>query len=368
MWDTVSQNWNNNTQMFSNTGPSNNSVIFDDSTPGTSPFTVTVAAGGVTPGLVTFANNSTNYTVVSSSTGGAEISGNSTMVISGTGKVTLSGPNSFAGVVAVDGGGTLSIDSDGELGNAANSILLTSASAGQLSTLRVTNNLTTSRGISLFGIGGAIDVTGANTLTLSGGLAGSGGLTKVDTGTLILASTANSYTGSTTVSGGTLTLGAAGAMPAFSAISVASGGVLNAQTFSNSAGSISGPAGSIITIGTAGVLNSGFDSTNTTYSGQITGAGSFGKAGSGTLTLAGSTNNFSGGFPISGGGTVIGGTGGLGSGVITLSNGSTLQLTSSTFVFGGAGNPRWVWRSGVGSLWCRPVRRSRCRPLRGLIR
>ena len=49
--------------------------------------------------------------------------------------------------------------------------------------------------------------TAGNTITLSGALSGSGGLTKVGAGTLEL-SGANSYTGDTTVNAGTLQLDA----------------------------------------------------------------------------------------------------------------------------------------------------------------
>ena len=50
--------------------------------------------------------------------------------------------------------------------------------------------------------------TAGNTITLSGALSGSGGLTKVGNGTLDLASSGNSYSGDTTVNAGTLELDA----------------------------------------------------------------------------------------------------------------------------------------------------------------
>ncbi len=188
---------------------------------------------------------------------GGPITGNSTLVVSGTGSVTLQSANTFTGVVAVDGGGTLNINADNELGNSSNNVSLTSSSSSQLSTLEVTTSFLTARGITLYSVGGGIDVTGANTFTVSGGLAGTGGLTKLDTGTLLLTSTSNSYAGPTNVSAGTLQMGAAGAIPAFTNLTVATNAVFDTQTFSNNVGSIAG-AGTI-KIGTGATLTTGFD-------------------------------------------------------------------------------------------------------------
>jgi autotransporter-associated beta strand protein len=338
-WDQTAPNWSGASTTYTN----GTSVIFNDSNTGGSTINVTVdPVNGVLPGVVTFANNSKNYTV----SGGA-IGGNTTMVVSGTGTVTLMSPNTFTGVVAVSGGGTLSISADNQLGNATNPVSLTSASPAQLSTLDVTTSFTSARSMTLYSAGGAVDVHSGITFTVSGAVAGTGGLAKTDAGTLVLTSNSNSYGGSTTVSGGTLRLGAAGAIPAFTALTVGTGATLDAQTFVNSVGSLSG-AGAV-TVGTGGALTAGFDNSSTAFSGTITGAGSFGKAGSGTLTLSGSGNNFSGGFPIFGGGTVVGGSGALGTGLITLSDGSTLQLTASPYAFG-SGNPTLAASAGGGKL------------------
>jgi len=67
--------------------------------------------------------------------------------------------------------------------------------------------------------------TAANTITLSGALSGSGGLTKVSSGTLIL-SGSNTYSGDTTVSAGILKLNVP-SMANTSAIHLANGAVLN---------------------------------------------------------------------------------------------------------------------------------------------
>ena len=60
--------------------------------------------------------------------------------------------------------------------------------------------------MTLTGSGGNATVdTAGYTVTLSGSLSGPGGLTKTDSGTLVLATT-NTYTGDTLISGGTLQL------------------------------------------------------------------------------------------------------------------------------------------------------------------
>jgi autotransporter-associated beta strand protein len=69
----------------------------------------------------------------------------------------------------------------------------------------------------------SFDGATARTITLSGYLAGSGGLTKTGAGMLTLNGTTNSYSGDTIVSGGTLKLGAAGAVSNSPLIAVASG-------------------------------------------------------------------------------------------------------------------------------------------------
>ena len=84
--------------------------------------------------------------------------------------------------------------------------------------------------------------TNGNNITLSGVLGGSGGLIKTGNGTLIL-STAESYSGPTSVNGGTLQVD--GSTAAASAVAVNSGGtlagtgVINGPVTANSGGTVS---------------------------------------------------------------------------------------------------------------------------------
>jgi autotransporter-associated beta strand protein len=68
-----------------------------------------------------------------------------------------------------------------------------------------------------------------NTLTLSGHISGGDTLTKTGLGTLILAA-ANTYTGGTNVTEGTLVVGATGALPANSALTVSNGSLVQLAT------------------------------------------------------------------------------------------------------------------------------------------
>ena len=86
-----------------------------------------------------------------------------------------------------------------------------SATAGHLTlnggTLETTADFTlnSNRGVALGASNGIIDVNSGTTLTYGGIMAGSGTLTKVDTGTLTL-SGVNTYSGSSTINGGTISI------------------------------------------------------------------------------------------------------------------------------------------------------------------
>jgi autotransporter-associated beta strand protein len=131
---------------------------------------------------------------------------------SGTSTLTLGGANAFAGVLTVQAG-TLSIatinnaSTAGVLGNSANAVVL--GGSGTTGTLEYTGGSALSNKAFMMATGGTgafqIDTAGT-TLTLSGGINGSGGLTKTGAGTLALSDINNTYGGSTTINGGTLAL------------------------------------------------------------------------------------------------------------------------------------------------------------------
>ena len=222
-----------------------------------------------------------------------------------TGTLTLSGPNTFAGSTTVSGG-VLSISADTNLGTAPSS-----ATPGQLflngGTLQATASfaLNSNRGGTLGAAGGAIDVTGASTLTYGGILAGAGSLAKIDAGTLTL-SGPNTYTGSTTVSGGVLSVSADGNLGTAPSSAtpgqlVLSGGTLQATAsfaLNSNRGIAVGPtigsgAGTIDVTGVSTLTYGGIAANNG-------GTGVLTKTDTGTLTLSG-VNTFTGGTNIQAG-------------------------------------------------------------------
>ncbi|MBM4441076.1 MAG: beta-propeller fold lactonase family protein, partial [Candidatus Rokubacteria bacterium] len=183
--------------------------------------------------------------------------------------------------------------------------------------------------------GGTVDTNGFNA-SLSGGLTGTGALTKTGTGTLTLSGT-NTYSGATTVSTGTLAAGATNAFSPNSAVTVSSGATLALNGFSQAIGSLAG--GGAVTLG-AGTLTAGGDNTSTTFSGVLSGTGGLTKSGTGTFTLSGA-NTFTGTTTVSSGTLTVAGSlvspVAVASGA-TLGNGGTLSgaiTNAGTFVNNG---------------------------------
>ncbi|KKB07435.1 hypothetical protein VE26_11735 [Devosia chinhatensis] len=117
------------------------------------------------------------------------------------GTLVLSGANAYSGGTTISGG-TLKIGADSALGATGGGLTI---ATGVLAT---TASFTSSRSVSLTG-NAAIDTADATTLTLAGVISGDGSLTKAGNGTLILTGN-NSFSGTTTISAGTLQIGNGG--------------------------------------------------------------------------------------------------------------------------------------------------------------
>lgn len=138
----------------------------------------------------------------------------------------------------------------------------------------------------------------ANSGDFGGAITGAGQLNKTTTGGLYLYGT-NTYTGGTTISAGTLQVGIGG-----------------------TTGSLAGNV-----IDNAALV---FDRSNAvTFGGNITGSGSLTKNGAGTLSLTGAGSSFSGGTTINGGVVSVNHSNSLGTGTVTLNNGSGLLATTT---------------------------------------
>jgi autotransporter-associated beta strand protein len=240
-------------------------------------------------------------------------------IVGATSTITVSSTTSlatYAGSIG-DGGNTLGFTKAGVgtliLGGSNTYSGTTTLSAG---TLRLNNADAFAGGGNLSFTGGTLQYTGSNTgdysarirsssaairidtnsqaVTWSGAVDSTnvGGLAKSGSGTLVLAA-ANTYSGTTTVSGGTLQIGNGG-----------------------TAGSI---AGNVALSNTAALV---FNRSNDlTYAGAISGTGSLTKSGAGALTLSG-TSTLATGAAI----TINGGA------LVTLSSNS-LNSGAATFAF-----------------------------------
>jgi fibronectin-binding autotransporter adhesin len=124
-----------------------------------------------------------------------------------------------------------------------------------------------------------------------------------------LSGSSNTYSGSTTVAA-TLEAFTNGAFSPNSAVTMQTGGVLDASTFAVSIGSLAGTAGTV-NVDTGGSLSIGADNTSTTYAGVLTGGGTITKIDNGTLTLNTSGDTFTGPINIQSGTLAVGVTNGI---------------------------------------------------------
>jgi len=148
--------------------------------------------------------------------------------------------------------------------------------------------------------------TDGNPVLFYNTISGAGGITKIGAGTVTLGH-ANSYQGATNINAGMLKMGAAGALPSTTAVTLANsaGVVLNLNGYSQTIASLSGGGGSggAVMLGSAQLT---VDSGN--YYGTLTGAGgSLRKTGTGLLTLGGN-NSYTGTTMVSAGTLLVHGT------------------------------------------------------------
>jgi autotransporter-associated beta strand protein len=165
---------------------------------------------------------------------------------------------------------------------------------------------------------------------------GSRGFVKLGTNTLTLTGS-NTYTGGTTVSAGTLTLGnATNTLADTGAVNV-SGGTLDIGANSDTVGAITLTSGSIT--GTTGVLTgSSYAAGSGTISAILGGSAALTKTGTGTLTLSGN-NTFSGGIDFSGTGVLaLAQSNAAGTGTISFASTRISTDTAATFTLSGGIN------------------------------
>jgi autotransporter-associated beta strand protein len=322
-----------------------------DVTSGLNLYSVDWAGGTIASGATlqldngaTVSGNATNngtlqYNASENLTISNTVAGTGTLSLTGSGTLTLTRANTYTGLTTVSTG-VLNIQNANALGTTAAGTSVTSGAALQIQggittlaealTLRGTGVSASGalRNISdnntyagLVTLGAATRINSdAGTLTLSNtgiitgatfgltvGGAGntsiasiigttSGTLTKDGSGTLTLTG-ANTYTGGTTISAGTLSVGSGG-----------------------TGGSIAGDVTNNATLAFS-------RSDAMTYAGIVSGTGQVTKSGSGTLTLSGA-NTYSGGTVLSGGTLTAGHQNAFGTGALTIGASTVLDLAN----------------------------------------
>jgi len=209
------------------------------------------------------------------------------------------------------------------------------------SSLNITNASTAALTLSTGGItsgtaGAKTITTSTGTITISGVIGDGSGtvaLTQNGPGTLIL-SGANTYSGATTINGGTLQIsGADNRLPTGTALTLANtaGVTFDLNARNQIIGSLSGGGLTGGTVDLSGHTLTVGDSTSTTFAGVlIANGGRLSKVGTGTLTLTG-TNSYTGGTTVGAGALFVNNTAGSGTGT------GNVAVTNSGTILGGSG-------------------------------
>jgi fibronectin-binding autotransporter adhesin len=327
--------------------PTGGTFDISQTTAGASITTLAFFIGSGTSGAVmlgsktlTITNGSTEFGGVIADGGiGGGTGGN--LTIAGGTEVLFGGPNAYTGrtTIAPAGGATSAVLALGGSGSIATSSGVFIATSGTfdisrtyagasittladypsspaggtvslgLQTLTITNGSTTFSGvIADGGIGGEIGAGGGN-LTIAGGTQTLAGV--------------NTYTGQTTISAGTLALSGAGSI-------ASSSGVVDNATFDISG---TNAGASIATLSGSGTVTLGaqmltLTNQSSTFSGMIGGTGGLTLTGAGTETLTGA-NTYTGGTRLDAGTLAVGDSAALGTGPLTMQDGTVLQFSAS---------------------------------------
>ena len=296
----------------------------------TLPMTLTGSGGNATV-------NTNGFAVTIS----GSLSGPGTLVETGCGELTLSGTNTYGGgtivnqgnfvftsTAAIPSSGSIQINSPGAVNisgahTTASSWIgsgkINANSTGALALTGSSNENINFAGYNTLSLGatGTQTYTGTITPAGSGYNLGGGGGTLVYNGPALSGSNrltidgnvtlaaAQSYSGATTISSGTLEVtGGNNRLPTATVLTIASDGVLDLNGSNQTVGSLSGSSGAIVANNSAGTntstLTVNSSSVSTTFAGNIVNNVALALSGSGELILSG-TDSYSGGTTVTGG-------------------------------------------------------------------
>ncbi len=216
----------------------------------------------------------------------------------GTGTLTLAGANAYTGATTIQQG-VLQAAAANVVPAASAVVMNAGANFNLANNAQSVGSLAGAAGAQI-NLGSAPLIIGNdNTSTLyAGTIIGTGGVTKVGTGTQSFGG-ANAYTGATTIQQGVLQAAAANVVPAASAVVMNAGATFNLANNAQSVGSLAGATGAQITLGSAPLII-GNDNTSTLYAGTIIGSGGVTKVGTGTQSFGGA-NAYTGATEVTGG-------------------------------------------------------------------
>jgi fibronectin-binding autotransporter adhesin len=299
----------------------------------------TLGSGAVTNNGALAINRSGSLTLANT------ISGNGSLTKNGSGTATLSGANTYTGSTTINGG-TLATSGNNRLAT-GNSVTVNSGGTFQLGG---NQTLASVAGGGTIQLGDYILNTGASNSTLSGGMAGNGGLTKSGVGTFTL-SGQSSFTGDTNITGGTLVLANANALTNDAVVLMQAGTTLtlNQRTFigalDQGGGTVNGPGElvSTLTLTSNGSLNAVL-ADGPDYAAGIL------KRTSGTTSI-GAANTFTGAVKIQGGTLQLSGNGSFAAGSsLVMSAGATMDLNNKSQTFSAVTGQGGTIAMGSGSL------------------
>jgi len=300
-WNLAStNNWKLTSNNSYTTFLASDNVLFNDSATGAGPITVDIDAANVAPSNTTFNNTTKDYVL----SGAFGISTGS-LTKNGTGTLTISNANTYAGATTINAG-TLTLSGSGTLGTGSALTLgggkldlgSLSRTVGAVSVTAPAASGDTLLNGNLTGTSYAVSNTTGNVVISANLLVnGAAGLTKTGAGILTLTGTGNNYTGTTTISGGSL--------------------VIDDGTIGTSSSIVNNAA-----------LEYKLNANARTYANVISGGGTLTKSGTNTLTLSG-INTYTGNTTINGGTLSMPANRIASSPTIFIGNGATWNSTAS---------------------------------------